>query len=77
MSYQNMQKHIFKGMKLYQAIVLLIIIVMGIALITNATLIRKQMGSIVNLRLGMNATRISTTIANSSEIAEALTKYLR
>jgi len=74
MSYQNMQKHIFKGMKLYQAIVLLIIIVMGIALITNATLIRKQMGSIVNLRLGMNATRISTTIANSSEIAEALTK---
>ena len=74
MSYQNMQKHIFKGMKLYQAIVLLIIIVMGIALITNATLIRKQMGSIVNLRLGMNATRISATLANSPEIAEALTK---
>jgi len=74
MSYQNIQKQLFKGIKLYQAIVLLVVIVMSIALITNATLIRRQMGSIVNLRLGMNATRISTTLVNSPEIAKALTE---
>ena len=72
MSYKNIQKWTFKGIKLYQAIVLLVVIVMGIALVTNATLIRKQMGSIVNLQLGMNAARISNTVATAPEIVAAL-----
>ncbi len=74
MSYKSVRKHTFKGIKLYQAIVLLVVIVMGVALIANAALIRKQMGSIVNLRLGMNATRISDTITNAPEIVTALSK---
>ena len=72
MSYKDIQKWTFKGIKLYQAIVLLVVIVMGIALATNATLIRKQMGGIVNLQLGMNATRISNTVATAPEIVTAL-----
>ena len=65
-------RHKIKGLKLYQSITVLVFIIMLISVIANSLLLTKQMGSIVNLRLGANAKKVSTAISHNQDIIKAL-----
>ena len=63
-----------KGLKLYQSISILVFIVILLSVLVNSYFLTRQMGSMVSVRLGSNAQKISMTIVGNQEIKEALSK---
>ena len=68
------KKPAIKGLKLYQSIAVLILVVIFVSLTASYILLSWQLGSMLSQNLGANATKVANAIQNSPTIIQALQK---